>query len=583
MKYLFKFLFILLAITLVSCAEDKPTNVIIIDEEPKKPNDPDDPDDPPLFGIDAYKALKTYVDRTSSPLFKIGVGVLLPDYVAKGDIYNLLTDNFDQITLGNEMKHDAVVMVDGNLRLNNIITLMQVAKEAGVSVYGHALAWHSQQRASYLNSLITPALAVGSSGTPLDPNLIANSNFETNIDGWNNWGNQSTRGRTEQGGGYGGGYALWFTNPTAAANSWNAQLAYDFTTPLVNGARYILNLHVRASKHGTVSVGMQNPEPPYTGVGTFGLVRLTTEWTEITLETTITGANALRFIFDCGTFDGTIYFDNVTVSRVNQNNTNATRFVSMTEKTANEKNVIITGEMERFIKGMLEVTQDIKEWDVVNEPMDDGRPYELKTGVGRDVRDNEFYWQDYMGKDYAVKAIQFARQYGPPDIKLFINDYNLEYNLNKCRGIIEYVKYVESQGVRVDGIGTQMHISLDTNRDNIVEMYRLLAATGKLIKVTELDIGLGGGSNPVTAATATDEHYQKQLELYQFVVEKYLEIIPANQRYGITVWSPFDSPDTQGAWRRNQPIGLWNKDFQRKPAYAGFANGLAGRDISKDK
>jgi len=462
--------------------------------------------------------------------------------------------------------------------------LMQVAKEAGVSVYGHALAWHSQQRASYLNSLIDPTLTIGSTGTtPLDPNLIANSDFETDIAGWNNWGNNSTRGRTDQGGGFNGGYALWFTNPTVANNSWNAQLAYDLPNPLVNGARYILNLNVKATKYGAVSVGMQNPDS-YTGVGSFGLVRLTTEWTEVTLETTITGANALRFIFDCGLFDGTIYFDNVTISRVNPNATNPTRFVSFTEKTSAQKRDIITAEMERFIKGMLEVTQDIKEWDVVNEPMDDGRPYELKTGIGREeIRDNEFFWQDYMGKDFAVKAVQFARQYGPPDIKLFINDYNLEYNLNKCRGIIEYVKYVESQGVFVDGIGTQMHISLDTNRSNIEEMYRLLAATGKLIKITELDIGLGGGSNPITTATATEEHYEKQKELYQFVVEKYLELIPSHQRYGITVWSPFDSPDTQGAWRRNQPIGLWNKDLKRKPAYAGFANGLAGRDISAGK
>lgn len=46
---------------------------------------------------------------------------------------------------------------------------------------------------------------------------------------------------------------------------------------------------------------------------------------------------------------------------------------------------------------------------------------------------------------------------------------------------------------------------------------------------------------------------------------------------------PFDSPDTQGAWRKNQPIGLWTFNFIRKPAYGGLANGLAGRDISADK
>ncbi|SFE06541.1 carbohydrate-binding CenC domain protein [Thermophagus xiamenensis] len=63
--------------------------------------------------------------------------------------------------------------------------------------------------------------------------------------------------------------------------------------------------------------------------------------------------------------------------------------------------------------------------------------------------------------------------------------------------------------------------------------------------------------------------------MYQFVVEKYFEIIPPQQRYGITVWSPTDSPEGS-SWRENQPIGLWTIDYVRKPAYAGFAEGLAG-------
>jgi len=79
------------------------------------------------------------------------------------------------------------------------------------------------------------------------------------------------------------------------------------------------------------------------------------------------------------------------------------------------------------------------------------------------------------------------------------------------------------------------------------------------------------------------ENYMEQSDMYRFVIDKYFELIPAAQRYGITLWSPFDSPDTQGAWRRNEPIGLWTRDFQRKQAYAGFANGIAGRDLSIDK
>jgi endo-1,4-beta-xylanase len=118
-----------------------------------------------------------------------------------------------------------------------------------------------------------------------------------------------------------------------------------------------------------------------------------------------------------------------------------------------------------------------------------------------------------------------------------------------------------------DGIGTQMNMSLDTDKQAIATMFQLLAATGKEIRISGLNVAVG-----VTTDKATLEHYQAQKEMYQYVVEKYLELVPASQRYGITV-SPLDSP-ANAAWRAKEPIGLWTEGFNRKPAYSGFAEGL---------
>ena len=68
-------------------------------------------------------------------------------------------------------------------------------------------------------------------------------------------------------------------------------------------------------------------------------------------------------------------------------------------------------------------------------------------------------------------------------------------------------------------------------------------------------------------------------EFYQFIIEKYFEIIPAAQRYGITQWCATDSPADSG-WRGGEPVGLWDINYNRKPTYAGFANGLAGSVIA---
>ncbi|MDT0676544.1 endo-1,4-beta-xylanase [Autumnicola musiva] len=173
-------------------------------------------------------------------------------------------------------------------------------------------------------------------------------------------------------------------------------------------------------------------------------------WEEYTLQTTITKEDCSQLIISYGDFAGTVYIDDVTLSRVNPD------AGGVIEKTPEEKEEIITAEMERWISGMMNVAGYVHAWDVVNEPMDDGNPFELKTGVGKELRTDHFCWQDYLGKDYAVKAFKLAREYGDPEDLLFINDYNLEYNLDKTRGIIDYVEYIEGQGATVDGIGTQM-------------------------------------------------------------------------------------------------------------------------------
>ena len=177
----------------------------------------------------------------------------------------------------------------------------------------------------------------------------------------------------------------------------------------------------------------------------------------------------------------------------------------------------------------------------------------------------EFYWPDYLGKDFAVKAFQLARKHGNEKDLLFISDNNLEQNLDKTKGLISYVSYLESKGAKVDGIGTQMNISINTNKQDIATMYQLLAATGKVVRISGLNIAVG-----VTTDKATPELYQAQKEMYKYVVDKYIELVPAKQRYGIAISSPTDGSD---------PIGLWTtptQGFIRKPAYSGFAEGLKG-------
>ena len=397
-------------------------------------------------------------------------------------------------------------------------------------------------------------------GEPIMNNLVENGDFESGT-GWGGWGNNSERGITEDGLGFGNeGKAFYVTNPSLTDGFWEVQTVYEFPEPLENGEAYTLSFWVKGDAEGVIRPELQSPD--YSS-DAFGQVSVSEEWKRVEVAATATADDRGRLIVSYGEFAGTVYIDNVSLTSASAGG-GTTTFL---EREPAIKQAIIEDELERWISGMMTAASYVDAWDVVNEPMDDGNPYELKSGeTDTDIASDEFYWQDYMGKDYAVKAFNMAREYGEPDDILFINDYNLEYNLDKCKGLIEYVEYIESQGATVDGIGTQMHIGIDSDRANIAEMFQLLAATGKLIKVSELDVR-------TNASEPTDEILEQQADMYKYVVEAYEEHVPQSQRYGITVWGITDSAD-DATWLPGEFQGLWDEDLNRKPAYKSFAEAL---------
>ncbi len=515
--------------------------------------------------IDSYPALKSYINRTANPNFKFGVALSLADYNNKNVMYRLANKNFDEIVLGYEMKHGAVVQSNGNLSLDNVTKLLENAKASGTSVYGHTLCWHANQNATYLKSIIAPDITA-STGPGWD--LIASADFETDATTSFQGSANAVTSYTASGGGVNGvGRALTVTNASVRTNDWETQFFVRFAPAAVLGEKYTLKMDVRADAPASYATQAHVTPGAYKHWDFFGTISATPTWTTYTREITVTAdmATCGAIAFNLGKTATTYYFDNITLTKYN-----ATGSVQTKEKAPDVKKTIITNALDKWMAGMLTVSKPyVKAWDVVNEPMDDGKPYELKTGVGRALAADEFYWQDYMGKDYAVTAFQMARKYGNPNDILFINDYNLEYSLDKCKGLIAYTSYIESKGAKVDGIGTQMHIDIKSDKTKIVDMFKLLAATGKLIKISELDIGLGN----VKTANATQEQYMAQAEMYKYVIDKYFEIIPAAQRYGITIWSPLDSP-ANSSWRADEPIGLWTQQYVRKRAYSYVAEAI---------
>lgn len=399
-------------------------------------------------------------------------------------------------------------------------------------------------------------------------NMLDNGNFDTGIDGWSMWnagdGNSTVEQVTGADAYEGDGAMRVYNDADHAGNQWKTQIHSDFTATLTADETYTISFMIRSEATGSVRCSTSG-DAHYQGDQT-----TSPTWSLISWEITATGGET-GLNFDLGQAAGTYYIDNVVVTN---GETAGNSEPIVIEKTDEEKAEIIGSAMEDWITTMVtHYKENIHAWDVVNEPMRESG--EVRDGNVSDLASDEFYWVKYLGKDYAVTAFNLARQYGNANDILFVNDYNLEYSLEKCDGLVQYVQYIESKGATVDGIGTQMHLSVDSDKDKIAQMFQKLAASGKLIKISELDIKLG--TNAPTA-----EQLAKQAEMYQYVVDMYMEYIPEAQRYGITIWGISDNEQEHEYWLPDESPNLWNANYERKHAYKGFADGLAGRDVSED-
>lgn len=386
-------------------------------------------------------------------------------------------------------------------------------------------------------------------------------------------------------------------NNAAKADPWNSQVNYEPGFAFENGKTYHLKMKIKGSVAGEFGAGFQNPDG-YKGCGDFPTIKVTTDWKEVDVTTKCNGDNALRLLLNIGKYAGTLYIDDFEVYYTKSSNT-----IPLTDE---EKKKALTPALQNWIYGMMEATEGkVKAWDVVNEALSgadkdgDGK-YDLQSAkrgnVTPDDAKNNFYWQDYLGDiEYVRTAVAAARKGfadaggNPEDLKLFINDYNLESDWDqngKLKSLIQWIKDWQADGVtKIDGIGSQMHISCYANpqtqeaKKNAIEnMLKLMAESGKLVRISELDMGyVDANGKEVKTADMTEEQHKEMRALYEFVVKKYLEIIPENQQWGICQWCATDSPANSG-WRAGLPTGLWDSDYYRKHTYGGFAAGLGAQE-----
>ena len=546
------------------------------------------PDNDNYRYLDEYKALKDYIDYSKYPNFKLGSGTTVPDYLNDNDhlFRDLINKNFTETVAGNAMKMASCVNNNGDMNFTTVKNYVKAATEAGLSVYGHTLAWHSQQPVGWLTSLIADKPDPTSEQVYTE---VASKDFtKDKTVGWTS--DKSQFGYTIT---FDGTDGMKVSTTKTCDNFWDVQFQAMTDIMLTANNSYKMTITLKGTNEGKLHSKLGD----FTNNGALADIPFTKEWKDVEIDyTPVMGNNFL--LLQCGDFVGDIYIKSIKFEGFQG------KMIPMTQE---EKKDALVDAMEKWIKGMMEACDGkVKAWDLVNEAIsgggDDGQGnYILQSAKQSnsgswDVGGSNFYWQDYMGDlDYVRQACRLARKYGPEDIKLFINDYNLEgtWDMTKKDGVnaskkvwsmVNWIKKWEADGVtKIDGIGTQMHISyfensgsLNSLKEAITGMFTVMANSGKLVRVSEMDMGYkDANGNTVTTDKMTEEQHKKMADFYEWILKEFFRIVPASQQWGICQWCPTDSPVNSG-WRANEPVGIWDINYYRKHVYAGFVRGLGG-------
>ena len=541
--------------------------------------------------LDAYQGLKEYIDYEKYPNFKLGAGTIVKDYLNKTTVYKLTNANFTETVAGNAMKMASCVDGNGNMNFNMVKNYVNTATEAGLNVYGHTLAWHAQQSKGWLLKLL--ADKPDPSGET-EYAVVASKDFRTTQSvGWK--ADESQNGYTIS---YDTTNGLKAT--TTESKPWEVQFVIMENILLEKNKTYKMTMTVKGSKTGYVDGN----------IGTWGSgpnvkFDFTTEWQDVTIDVVPT-MDSNFFLMHIPNYIGEVYIKMIKFEGER---------VKVIPQTAQEMHDTLVYAMDKWIKGMMEACSGkVKGWDLVNEAISGGgndgsgnyllqhsKAYNPSGNPDAtwDVGGDAFFWQDYMGDlEYVRQACRLARKYGPEDVKLFINDYNLEGTWDqttkngiraskKVWSLIGWIQKWEADGVtKIDGIGTQMHISCYDNTSTlnnlkaaITGMFKAMAASGKQVRVSELDMGFVTGSWPneksVATGDMTEAQHKKMADFYEWIIKQYFTIVPPEQQWGICQWCTTDSPAGSG-WRANTPVGIWDLNYYRKHTYAGFVRGLNG-------
>lgn len=217
----------------------------------------------------------------------------------------------------------------------------------------------------------------------------------------------------------------------------------------------------------------------------------------------------------------------------------------------------------------------IKGWDVVNEAiLDDGS-----------LRMTPFL--EIIGEDYLELAFRFAHE-ADPEAELYYNDYSMASPAKRAR-VVQLVRDLKQQGIRIDGVGMQGHMGMDyPDVEEFEKSIEAFASEGVKVMITEWDISAlptvqqGAEISDTVAYRKAMNPYpdgmpREAQEAWNERVRTFVDLFlkHSDKISRVTTWGVTDRSSWLNNWpmrgRTNYPL-LFDRDNQLKPVMREYLN-----------
>lgn len=525
-----------------------------------------DPDPSIVHPYDGLNAVKSYIDRTANPNFKIGATLDIKEFNKQELVHSAAISNFDIMSFGKTLMSGSVINNDkGVMNFVSMMDLLEHMDEIGGEVYGSPLVANANQPDEWIKTLIAPI------EIPVDFVQGKKVNY-----------NDSTQyhGKVELG--------------KASITRYDSQNVLQIVSDLKNDAKanivegfevdptatYTITFYARSDKDASFYVNFSGNtiEGTATSDGKWQIPK--GKWTKVVVE----GKSAADAV------EGYLQLHTMRNLKVNIQKVEMGYYPdNHRPQTEKEISDTIHYALNAWIDGFMNINKGrIKAFDLVDEPIDasaklESGLYNLKHSTGTVP-----YWQDILGNEnYAPEVAKIARKSfeanggNSADLKFFISEIGLE-NTKKMESLNYWIGIWDQNGAKIDGINAKVNLvcyeDAAKRADNMNAYQTLLAnlvKTGKLIRVSNFDVKfVDETGTALQTAKLTEQQRQMLADYNAQAIKAYMTTVPADKQAGLSKGAIVDTT--------NDPVGLWTphsvtKDWERNATYKAWCDALSGK------